>query len=160
MTHRVGVVGGDGIGPEVIAEGLKVIAATGVALDTIDYDLGGGRYLRDGVVLDDSTVDEWRGLDALYVGAVGTPEFRQANVGHINARAHHILEPAAGLPHGNLGNRHDRVDLGGDIAFADHPAVGVDGGGARLQDPVADPKRPGIMRQMLQRPAGTDIASS
>lgn len=74
MTHRVGVVGGDGIGPEVIAEGLKVIAATGVALDTIDYDLGGSRYLRDGVVLDDSTVDEWRGLDALYVGAVGTPE--------------------------------------------------------------------------------------
>ena len=74
MTHRVGVVGGDGIGPEVIAEGLKVIAATGVALDTVDYDLGGSRYLRDGVVLDDSTVDEWRGLDALYVGAVGTPE--------------------------------------------------------------------------------------
>jgi 3-isopropylmalate dehydrogenase len=74
MTHRVGVVGGDGIGPEVIAEGLKVIAATGVSLETIDYDLGGGRYLRDGVVLDDSTVDEWRGLDALYVGAVGTPE--------------------------------------------------------------------------------------
>ena len=73
MTHLVGVVGGDGIGPEVIAEGLKVIAATGVALDTIDYDLGGSRYLRDGVILDDSTVDEWRGLDALYVGAVGTP---------------------------------------------------------------------------------------
>ena len=74
MTHRVGVVGGDGIGPEVIAEGLKVIAATGVALETVDYDLGGGRYLRDGVILDDSTVDEWRGLDALYFGAVGTPD--------------------------------------------------------------------------------------
>ena len=74
MAHRVGVIGGDGIGPEVVAEGLKVIAAAGVELDTIDYDLGGGRYLRDGTVLDDATVEEWRGLDALYVGAVGTPD--------------------------------------------------------------------------------------
>ena len=74
MTHRVGIVGGDGIGPEVIAEGLKVIAAAGVDLDTVDYDLGGARYLRDGVVLDDATVDEWRELDAIYLGAVGTPE--------------------------------------------------------------------------------------
>ena len=74
MAHRVGVIGGDGIGPEVVAEGLKVIAAAGVQLDTIDYDLGGGRYLRDGTVLDDATVEEWRGLDALYVGAVGTPD--------------------------------------------------------------------------------------
>ena len=74
MTHRVGVIGGDGIGPEVVAEGLKVIAAAGVELDTTHYDLGGSRYLRDGTVLDDATLDEWRGLDALYVGAVGTPE--------------------------------------------------------------------------------------
>jgi 3-isopropylmalate dehydrogenase len=74
MTHRIGVIGGDGIGPDVIAEGLKVIAAAGVDLETVDYDLGGDRYLRDGVVLDDTTVDEWRALDALYVGAVGTPE--------------------------------------------------------------------------------------
>ncbi len=68
------MIGGDGIGPEVVAEGLKVIAAAGVALDTVDYDLGGERYLRDGVVLTDEIVDEWRGLDALYVGAVGTPD--------------------------------------------------------------------------------------
>ena len=74
MTHRVGVIGGDGIGPEVVAEGLKVIAAAGVQLDTTDYDLGGGRYLRDGTVLDEATVEEWRGLDAIYVGAVGTPD--------------------------------------------------------------------------------------
>ena len=73
MAHRVGVIGGDGIGPEVVAEGLKVIAASGVRLDTTGYDLGGARYLRDGTVLDDATVEEWRGLDALYVGAVGTP---------------------------------------------------------------------------------------
>ncbi len=73
-THRVGIVGGDGIGPEVMAEGLKVIAAAGVELDMTSYDLGGARYLRDGVVLDDDTVEEWRGLDALFFGAVGTPE--------------------------------------------------------------------------------------
>ena len=74
MTHRVGIVGGDGIGPEVLAVGLEVIRAAGVDLETVDYDLGGARYLRDGVVLDDGTVDEWRGLDAIYLGAVGTPE--------------------------------------------------------------------------------------
>ena len=74
MAHRVGVIGGDGIGPEVVTEGLKVIAAAGVGLDTTHYDLGGSRYLRDGTVLDDATVEEWRGLDALYMGAVGTPE--------------------------------------------------------------------------------------
>ncbi|MDH4144069.1 MAG: 3-isopropylmalate dehydrogenase [Acidimicrobiia bacterium] len=71
--HRVGIVGGDGIGPEVVAEGLKVIAAAGIELDTVDYDLGGSRYLRDGTVLDDAIVEEWRGLDAIYLGAVGTP---------------------------------------------------------------------------------------
>ena len=53
MTHRIGVIGGDGIGPEVVAEGLKVVRAAGVELDTVDYDLGGARYLRDGVVLPD-----------------------------------------------------------------------------------------------------------
>ncbi|MYJ82496.1 MAG: 3-isopropylmalate dehydrogenase, partial [Acidimicrobiaceae bacterium] len=74
MAHRVGVIGGDGIGPEVVAEGLKVVAAAGVDLDTEHYDLGGSRYLRDGTVLDDATIAEWRGLDALYMGAVGTPE--------------------------------------------------------------------------------------
>ena len=74
MAHKVGILGGDGIGPEVIAEGLKVIEAAGVELDTVDYDLGGARYLKDGTVLDDATLDEWRGLDAIYLGAVGTPE--------------------------------------------------------------------------------------
>ncbi len=73
MAHKVGIMGGDGIGPEVIAEGLKVIAAAGVELETTNYDLGGERYLRDGEILSDATLEEWRGLDAIYVGAVGTP---------------------------------------------------------------------------------------
>jgi 3-isopropylmalate dehydrogenase len=73
-THRIGVIGGDGIGPEVVAEGLKVLSAAGVDYDQVDYDLGGGRYLRDGTILPESVLEEWRGLDALYLGAVGTPE--------------------------------------------------------------------------------------
>jgi len=74
VTHRIGIIGGDGIGPDVIAEGLKVIGAAGVELETVDYDLGGARYGRDGTVLPDEVIEEWRSLDALYLGAVGTPE--------------------------------------------------------------------------------------
>ncbi len=74
MAHKIGVVGGDGIGPEVIAQGMRVIEAAGVQLDTVDYDLGGARYLKDGVVLTDEILDEWRGLDAIYLGAVGAPD--------------------------------------------------------------------------------------
>ncbi|HEX8804779.1 MAG TPA: isocitrate/isopropylmalate family dehydrogenase, partial [Acidimicrobiales bacterium] len=74
MSHTIGVIGGDGIGPEVVAEALKVVEATGVAVNTVDYDLGGARYQRDGTILPDSVLEEWRGLSALLLGAVGTPE--------------------------------------------------------------------------------------
>ncbi len=74
MSHRVGVIGGDGIGPEVIAEALKVVRAAGIEVETVDYDLGGARYRRDGVVLPDEVLGEWRALDALFLGAVGTPD--------------------------------------------------------------------------------------
>ena len=73
-TLQFATLPGDGIGPEVIAEGLKVIAAAGVVLDTIEYDLGGARYRRDGTVLPDEVLEEWRDLDPLYPGAVGPPE--------------------------------------------------------------------------------------
>src|SRR5438067_741972 len=46
VSCTVGVIAGDGIGPEVVAEALKVVRAAGVALDVVDYDLGGSRYLR------------------------------------------------------------------------------------------------------------------
>ena len=72
--HKIAVVGGDGIGPEVIAEGLKVIEAAGVAVDLTHYDLGGARYLRDGTVLPDDVLAEWRAHHAIYLGAVGAPE--------------------------------------------------------------------------------------
>ncbi len=74
MAHRVGIIGGDGIGPEVTAEALKVVRAASVVLDTTDYDLGGRRYLSTGDVLPDSVLDELRGFDAILLGAVGTPE--------------------------------------------------------------------------------------
>ncbi|HET7489967.1 MAG TPA: 3-isopropylmalate dehydrogenase [Acidimicrobiales bacterium] len=74
MSHRVGVIAGDGIGPEVVAEALKVVAAAGVELDTVEYDLGGSRYLRTGEVLPEAVLDELRALDAILLGAVGTPE--------------------------------------------------------------------------------------
>ena len=53
MTHRIGIVGGDGIGPEVLAEATKVLDATDVAYTPVVFDLGGTRYLRDGEVLPD-----------------------------------------------------------------------------------------------------------
>lgn len=72
-AHRVAVIGGDGIGPEVTAEALKVVAASGVHLDTTYFDLGGARFLRDGEVLSDETLESLRGFDAILLGAVGSP---------------------------------------------------------------------------------------
>jgi 3-isopropylmalate dehydrogenase len=74
MAHQIAVIGGDGIGPEVTAEALKVIDAAGVELDTTEFDLGGARYLRDGEILSDATLDQLRKYDAILLGAVGTPE--------------------------------------------------------------------------------------
>jgi 3-isopropylmalate dehydrogenase len=74
MTHRIAIIGGDGIGPEVTAEAVKVLRAAGVELDTTDFDLGGQRYLRDGEILSDSTLEALRGYDAILLGAVGTPD--------------------------------------------------------------------------------------
>jgi 3-isopropylmalate dehydrogenase len=74
MAHQIAVVGGDGIGPEVIAEALKVVTAAGVDVVTKQFDLGGARYLRDGEILSDSTLAELRNYDAILLGAVGTPD--------------------------------------------------------------------------------------
>ena len=74
MAHRIAVIGGDGIGPEVTTEAVKVVRAAGVDLDTSDFDLGGARYLRDGEILSDAVLDQLRGFDAILLGAVGTPE--------------------------------------------------------------------------------------
>src|SRR6476660_9653432 len=69
---RVAVIGGDGIGPEVTAEALKVLeAAAPVKIEQTRYDLGAERYLATGEVLPDSVLDEIRGHDAILLGAVG-----------------------------------------------------------------------------------------
>jgi 3-isopropylmalate dehydrogenase len=69
--HRIAVIGGDGIGPEVCAEALKVVAASGIELDTTPFDLGAARYQRDGSVLPDEVLEELRGFDAILLGAIG-----------------------------------------------------------------------------------------
>ena len=73
--HRVAVIGGDGIGPEVTAEAAEGRAGGRRRPSTPStFDLGGQRYLRDGEILSDATLDELRGFDAILLGAVGTPD--------------------------------------------------------------------------------------
>ncbi len=76
-TLTLAVIPGDGIGVEVVAEGLKVLEAAlapdGVKLDTTHYDLGARRYLDTGEVLPDAVLEELRGHDAILLGAVGDP---------------------------------------------------------------------------------------
>ena len=74
-TVRLAVIGGDGIGPEVTAEALKVlrVAAPDVTFDTTDYDLGARRWHRSGETLPDTVLEEIRGHDAILLGAVGDP---------------------------------------------------------------------------------------
>ena len=49
-VHKIGVIGGDGIGPEVVAEALKVVRAAGVALDTVDYETPAAKVLKVEIV--------------------------------------------------------------------------------------------------------------
>src|SRR5256885_3759328 len=74
-TIRLAVVGGDGIGPEVTAEALKVLGAAtlGVSIDETSYDLGARRWHRTGETLPDAVLEEIRGHDAILLGAVGDP---------------------------------------------------------------------------------------
>ncbi len=75
---RIAVIGGDGTGPEVAAEGLKVLKAVaeveGFQYETEDFDYGGERYLRTGEVLPEGAIDQLRSFDAIYLGAVGHPD--------------------------------------------------------------------------------------
>lgn len=73
----IGVIAGDGIGPEVVREGLDVLAQAAARdrfqYETVSFDLGGERYLKTGEVLPDSVMDDLRRCDALFLGAVGHP---------------------------------------------------------------------------------------
>jgi len=76
--HRVAVVGGDGTGPEVVAEAIKVLQAAaarfGLGLDLNPIELGGERYLRSGETLPGDVLETMRGSDAILFGAVGHPD--------------------------------------------------------------------------------------
>ncbi|MCR3921720.1 MAG: 3-isopropylmalate dehydrogenase [Firmicutes bacterium] len=78
--YKIAVLPGDGTGPEVVREGLKVLDAVsdanGLKLDYTQYDLGGERYLRTGEVLPDSVLEELRQFDAIYLGAIGHPDVK------------------------------------------------------------------------------------
>ena len=78
MTHRIGVIRGDGTGPEVVGEGLKVLEAVrdGFDLELVDFDLGADRYLRTGDVLPDNELERLGACDAIFLGAVGDPRVR------------------------------------------------------------------------------------
>jgi 3-isopropylmalate dehydrogenase len=77
-SYRLGVIPGDGTGPEVVGEGLKVLDAVrdGFEVELVRFDLGGDRYLRTGEVLPDGDLQRLRGLDAIFLGAVGHPQVR------------------------------------------------------------------------------------
>ena len=79
-SYRIGVIGGDGTGPEVIQEGRKVLEAASkkfsFGINWVDYDLGGERYKRTGEILPDSVIAELRKLDAIYLGAIGHPDVK------------------------------------------------------------------------------------
>ena len=79
-SYRIGVLPGDGVGPEIIREGLKVLDAaskkTGFKYEKVHYDFGGERYLKTGEIISDSAINEMRGLDAIYLGAIGHPDVK------------------------------------------------------------------------------------
>jgi 3-isopropylmalate dehydrogenase len=77
-SYRIGVIRGDGTGPEVIGEGLKVLDAVRgeASYDLVEFDLGADRYLRTGETLPDDELERMRALDAIFLGAVGDPRVK------------------------------------------------------------------------------------
>lgn len=79
-SYDIAVIGGDGTGPEVAVEGVKVLQATaekmGFTLNFKDYDFGGDRYLKTGEALPSSAVDEMKKFDSIFLGAIGHPDVK------------------------------------------------------------------------------------
>ena len=77
-SYNVGVIGGDGTGPEVAGEAVKVLKVAaekfGFSVELTEFDFGGERYMRTGETLPDSAVEELRGFDAILLGAIGHPD--------------------------------------------------------------------------------------
>lgn len=78
--YKIGVMPGDGTGPEVVREGLKILEAAagkyGFKYELVEYDFGGDRYLRTGETLPDSAIEEFKKLDAIFLGAIGHPDVK------------------------------------------------------------------------------------
>ncbi|MEW6003142.1 MAG: 3-isopropylmalate dehydrogenase [Nitrospirota bacterium] len=76
-TYNIAVIPGDGTGPEVVREGIKVLNAIsrrfGIRFNFNHYDFGGERYLKTGEVLPESAIDELKNYDSIYLGAIGHP---------------------------------------------------------------------------------------
>lgn len=79
-TYNIAVIGGDGTGPEVIAEGIKVLKSAsrkyGFKIDFTYFDFGGDRYLKTGEVLPDSAINDLAKFDSIYLGAIGHPDVK------------------------------------------------------------------------------------
>jgi 3-isopropylmalate dehydrogenase len=78
--YKIAVIPGDGTGPEMVNEGLKVLKAAqdkfGFKIENTDYDLGGERYKRSGEVLPESVLEELKQFDAIFLGAIGHPDVK------------------------------------------------------------------------------------
>jgi 3-isopropylmalate dehydrogenase len=78
--YKIAVVGGDGTGPEVVREGLKVLEAVngkfGIKMEYTHFDYGGDRYLRTGEVLPETAVEDLKKFDAIFLGAIGHPDVK------------------------------------------------------------------------------------
>jgi len=79
-NYKIAVIGGDGTGPEVVAEGLKVLKAAskkfGFSYDTTMFDYGGDRYLKTGKTITEEELEGLKKFDAIYLGAIGHPDVK------------------------------------------------------------------------------------
>ena len=80
MNYKVPVIGGDGIGPEIVAEGQKVLEAAAdkynFSLEWIEYSIGAEHYLKTGELISEETLKELSGYRAIYLGAIGDPRVK------------------------------------------------------------------------------------
>jgi 3-isopropylmalate dehydrogenase len=79
-SYNIAVMPGDGTGPEVVSEGIKVLkvaaAKYNVSLNFTEFDFGGERYKRTGETMPDSAIEEFRKFDAIFLGAIGHPDVK------------------------------------------------------------------------------------
>ncbi len=79
-TYKIAVIGGDGTGPEVIQEGIKVVEAvapiSGFKIEWTSFPFGGAHFQKTGEILSDSSIEELKKFHAIYLGAIGHPDVK------------------------------------------------------------------------------------